>query len=122
MVLKKYSILIDNRIMPSKKFFIPHAETPEASERIYQVIKAFAQITTKYDISERRIFRIEYTHNGIKHEAEVGAISTANGEEVMAILESFVYLVCTPSRGVAENTLPIYVEIHDTTLIEDFEA
>jgi len=107
--------------MPSKKFFIPHAETPEQAERIYKEIKYFVQSTTKYDISERRIFRIEYIHNGMKHEAEVGAISTANGEEVMAILESFVYLVCTPSRGVTED-IPIYVGIHDTTLIEDFEA
>ncbi|MBN2185838.1 MAG: hypothetical protein JW732_00065 [Dehalococcoidia bacterium] len=108
--------------MHSKKFFIPHAETPEASERIYQVIKAHAQTSTVHPITKRRIFRIEYTHNGIKHEAEVGAISTANGEEVMAILESFVYLVCTPSRGAAKNTIPIYVGIHDTTLVEDFEA
>ncbi len=108
--------------MPSKKFFMPHAETPEASERIYQVIKAFVQVTTEHPITERRIFRIEYTHNEIKHEAEVGATSTANGEEVMAILESFVYLVCTPSRGVARDTLPMFVGIHDTTLIEDFKA
>jgi hypothetical protein len=108
--------------MPSNKFFIPHTETREASERIYQVIKASAQIITMHPITERRIFRIEYIHNGIRHEAEVGAISTANGEEVMAILESFMYLVCTPSRGVARNTLPIYVGIHDTIFIEDFEA
>ena len=103
--------------MPSKKFFIPHAETPEQAEETYKAIKYFVQ----YDISERRIFRIEYIHNGIKHEAEVGAISTANGEEVIAILESFVYLVCTPNRGVIRG-IPIHVGIHDTTLIEDFEA
>ena len=104
----------------SVKFFIPHAKTTEEAERIYKAIKSIAQRTTTYHISERRIFRIEYTHNGIKHEAKVGAVSTANGEEVMAILESFVFLVCTPTRGVSGN-IPIYVGVQDTTLIEDFE-
>ena len=103
------------------KFFIPHTNNANSAERIYQTIKSNVQLSTGWTVTNRRIFRIEYSHNGIPNEAQVGAISTANGEEVMAIFESPpVYFVCTPSRGVTVD--PIYVGMHDTSIAEDFES
>lgn len=124
--LEKYPISIDNSSMHSKKFFIPHAETPEASERIYQVIKGTAQSQLAGIISERRIFRIEFMQGEIRYEFEVGKNANFHEvqDEVMAIYElGEAYLVCTPSRGVDPRfPMPVIIGKSDTTEVEDFEA
>jgi hypothetical protein len=101
------------------KFFIPRA-TPENTERIYESIKAFVKTTLGWDVSDRRIFRIEYFHNGKEHKAEVGTLTDVNHEEVIAILECNSYFVCTPTRGVVKG-MPILVGTDEITSIEDFD-
>jgi hypothetical protein len=104
------------------KFFIPLYKNPEETEKFYQAIKQSALSTTGYPLTERRIFKLEFQHNGIKFEDEVGEITDTNHEYVIAILESEAwYLVCTPSRGALVGT-PMYVGKHDTSHVEDFGA
>jgi len=102
------------------KFFIPHATTDDLTQQTYNAIKLFAKQTLGWNVSERRIFRIEYRHGGTYHTAEVGKINDTNGEEVIAILESNAYLVCTPTRGVIRG-MPILVGAEEIRTIEDFE-
>ncbi len=102
------------------KFFIPHAETADMAERAYQGIKAFAKDNILWNISDRRIFRIEYFDKGKHRKDEVGKITDVNGEEVIAILESTAFLVCTPNRGVLRGD-PILVGTNEVRDIEDFE-
>ncbi len=109
------------------KFFIPRAETPEASERIYQVISRQVHDAIPANISERRIFKIEFTHNTVSYEVEVGKNANFHEvvDEVMAIFEaeSMGYLICTPSRGVDPRfPMPIIVGFNNTKLVEDFET
>ena len=102
------------------KFFVPGAESQEQAEKIYAGIKDSVRKSTGYSIATRRIFRIEYRHGGITQEAEVGKPSSANGEEVMAIFQSDLYLVCTPTRGVISGS-PLLVEQNEVLQAVDFE-
>ena len=103
------------------KFFVPRARTPERAEEIYAAIKMFAAQTLGWKISGRRIYSIEYFHNGKDGLAEVGAITNVNGEEVMAILESNAFLVCTLNRGVRRGE-PILVGIDEVSEVEEFDS
>ena len=106
------------------KFFIPHAKSEEEETKVYEAIKEFAKTNTSWEIKERRIFSIEYTHDGKRIYAEVGKKENLIGEEVIAILESgylnvSVYLVCTPNRGVIRG-MPILVG-ENAVYIVDFD-
>ncbi|MBA7709687.1 hypothetical protein ES703_118609 [subsurface metagenome] len=104
------------------KFFIPDMQDkPDKAEELYKAIKDFAKTSVGWNITNRRIFRISYQHDGRPHEAEVGKINDVNNEPVIAILESNAYLVCTPNRGVLRD-MPILVGTHDAGLVEDFET
>ena len=108
------------------EFFIPHAETPEAAERIYQEIKRRAQGSFPGPLSERRIFRIEFIHRSVRYEIEVGKKANFHevNDEVKAIFESesTAYLICTPSRGIDPHfPMPIIVGFSDAMRVEDFE-
>ena len=108
------------------EFFIPHAETSDASERIYQQIKKTTQSRLGGLISERRIFRIEFMQDRTTYEIEVGKNANFHEvkEEVMAIYEwGDTYLLCTPSRGVDPRfPMPIIISKSSTTRVEDFEV
>lgn len=54
------------------KFFIPHAKDKTEEDEIYEAIKKFAKQTLAWDIKDRRIFSIHYTHDGKDGYAEVG--------------------------------------------------
>jgi hypothetical protein len=101
------------------QFFVPTTTTPEDAARLYEAIKAFAKDTLQWPISDRKIFRIEYVHGGKTEQAEVGKRSDVNQEEVLAILESNAFLVCTPNRGVLRGD-PILVGTGEVRVIEDF--
>ena len=102
------------------KFFVPHSVGGEA-ERIYQTIKFQLQRDAQYPVAERRIFQIRYLNRqGDEYGYKVGTLCGANGEEVMAIFESFVYLICTSNRGVRHGTLPLVVGKNETKLVEEF--
>jgi hypothetical protein len=104
------------------KFFIPHAVGAEA-ERIYQTIKFQLKTDAQYPVSDRRIFQIRYLNKqGDEYGYKVGTLCGTNGEEVIAIFETFVYVVCTTNRGVRRGTMPLVVGKNETKMVEDFEA
>src|SRR5262249_35472917 len=96
---------------PPVKFWIPHAADDEAAERIYASIKAFATETTGWQVTNRRIQRVQYQHpvrrqGELRTEwwGEVGKTFEFTHELCVAILETpSSYLVCTQNRGVAKG-------------------
>jgi len=102
------------------KFFIPYADDERLAEKTYQAIISFAKDTMRWDVKNRKIFKISYSHNGKNHIAEVGRITDTNGEPVIAILESNAYLICTPNRGV-QRGMPILVGQEEAFSVIDFD-
>lgn len=102
------------------KFFIPDENNPELAEKIYQSIVQFAKDSMKWNVTNRRIYRISYKHNGKYHEAQVGQVNDTNNETIVAILESNAYLICTPTRGVLGG-MPILVGRETAFSVSDFE-
>jgi len=103
------------------KFFMPACTTDDKAEFTYNAIKLLAKKTVEWDVTDRRIFRIEFQHKGIPYEAEVGKVTDFNREMVVAILESHTFLICTTSRGALSGAPPIMVGKEHTRNIEDFE-
>jgi hypothetical protein len=81
------------------KFFMPNATDEQEAEQVYKAIKEHAEKAVDQKTSNRRIFRINYEHDKKNHTAEVGKPDTMTGEIVLAIFESYSYLICTPNRG-----------------------
>ena len=102
------------------KFFIPYAKDKKQAEEVLQGIKKFAKETIGWDITDRRIFSLNYTHEGRKYHSEVGKTDDRVGEKVIAILESNTYLVCTQNRGVVRGG-PVLVGKMEATRVIDFE-
>jgi hypothetical protein len=102
------------------KFFIPDIDDPDLEKKTYEAIKSFAKTTLGWDVSERRIFSITYTHDGRQQYAEVGKVCKVNNEMVFAILESNAYLICTLTRGVIRG-MPLLVGDNDTIAVQDFD-
>lgn len=103
-------------------FFVPHADTPQLAREVYEAIKAFSEQNLG-TVSNRKIFRIEFRDRGKDCVAQVGMVTSINGEEVMAILEQTnkYYLVCTYNRGVVKG-LPMLVGTNEVWSVEDFEG
>jgi hypothetical protein len=112
------------RICAVVPFFVPTADTAEQAEEIWKATKRFAEEQTGWDVSDRRIFRIEYEHHGEQEWAQVGefySVAEADGDlppTCLVILESQSFLVCTLNRGVARG-MPYLVEL--PTAIFDFD-
>jgi len=85
------------------KFFVPSAKDKEQEQRFYDAMKKFVKDQLGWDITDRKIFSVRYTHDGKNYYAEVGKVEQVEGETVMAILESVTYLICTPNRGSLEE-------------------
>jgi len=102
------------------KFFIPHAKNKEEETKVYEAIKKFANTTLGWDIVDRRIFSLRYFHDGNEYYAEVGKVEQVEGEEVIAILESVTYLICTTNRGVIRG-MPILVGKDEAYSVIDFD-
>ena len=75
--------------------------------------------TLDWDVSDRRIFSIAYQKRGEDYYVEVGKPDPRNGELVVAILESMIYLICTPNRGVLRG-MPLLIAESELTDITDF--
>jgi hypothetical protein len=102
------------------KFFIPGAGSVGRAEWILAAIKKSAEENTGCVISESRIFRLEYTHEGRDYIAEVGEPEPLTGETTLAILDGDPYLVCTRDRG-AERGLPVSVGWEEATKVTFFK-
>ena len=103
------------------KSFLPYAQSPEIVEQTYEAIQRFAKENLGREISDRRIFRIEYSHNGKDHKAGVGTPTDITGEEVIVTLESNAFLLCTPNRGVLRGE-SILVGTNEVKFIGDFDG
>lgn len=86
------------------KFFIPFAESDKEAESVYDSIKEFLRTEYSRFSSDERIYRIEFTRDGIDYIETVGDCSQVNGEQIIAILQcNGVHHVCTKNRGVLKN-------------------
>ena len=104
------------------KFFVPHANTSEDAQRVYKSIVDFNSRGEGGwgQVSDQRIYRITFMHNGKPGEATVGEKFDPIGEEVIAILKSVTYLICTPNRGVLRD-MPILVGENEIRSVEEFD-
>jgi len=68
------------------KFFIPHAKDDVQTAEVYQALKEWAIREAGRPFSERRVFRVEFVHDGEELVAEVG--QPLDGDPVIAIFES----------------------------------
>ena len=102
------------------KFFIPGTKDNQKAQEVFEGIKKFAQETTGWQITNRKIFKIQYYHNNREYIVEVGKLDKITKEIVMVILESNAFLLCTPNRGVLRGS-PIYIGTNEVDSIEDFE-
>jgi len=113
------------------KFFIP--SSPDNAEDILKATRTFVAEQSNNALTERRIFKLKYRHNGDEYLAEVGkresrrdfggGPSESVGPTVLIILESIKpgpYFVCTLERGVAKG-FPVLVGASDVLEIEDFD-
>lgn len=105
----------------SRPFFVPATEDDAQAEQIWEATRAFAKEQLAWEISDRRIFQINYQHGSRPFVAEVGRPDPITGELVIVILESNAYLVCTTNRGVLRGA-PILVGKDDIRTVEDFCA
>lgn len=102
------------------RFFIPRAKDEIMAEEVYLAIKKHVENEMEWEVSEERIFRIKYTHNGIRALAQVGQPEPDINEPIFAILRSNAYLVCTPNRGVFKG-LPLLIGNEEVQSVEHFE-
>jgi len=102
------------------KFFIPYAKDKKQAEKVFQGIKKFAKKSVGWDVTDRRIFSLTYLHDRKKYHSEVGQPDDRVNEEVIAILESYTYLVCTHNRGVIRGE-PVLVGKEEVKKSIDFE-
>jgi hypothetical protein len=109
--------------MEGREFFVPAAHDSDEAERVWQATKTFMEEQHGWNrVTDRRIFRLGYLHDGKHMEAEVGVVhpygglvtwdepTGPTGEPVLVILESdpAPFLVCTANRGVLRGE-PILV-------------
>jgi hypothetical protein len=89
------------------RLFIPRTEGERATARDYAALQARARRRTGQAPSARRIFRIDYTHEGRPHFAEVGRSESRGHELCLAILVAETVLICTLTRGSAYRFTPV---------------
>ena len=100
------------------------------TEKMREDIRKFAEKTTGWTVSNRRIKAI-WVHPHPSHhkiynvKIEIGKyldsrMSDTPNEEVMAIFESNAFLVCTPNRGVLQGMPYLYgkEEVYELEEIE----
>lgn len=103
------------------KFFVPTTKDDKQAEELYASIKKFAQEAMGSGIGSQRIFALTCFKKGKEYQVEVGKPDPATGETVMAILEFFTYLVCTPNRGVLRGW-PVLYRKEEVLFVTYFES
>ncbi len=104
------------------EFFVPDAADGKQAEEIWRATAAFATENLERAVTNRRIYRLSYRHDGSSYEAIVGREDQRERETILCILETDgLYLICTHNRGVRRG-LPMLVGGHAVDEIEDFAA
>jgi HEAT repeat protein len=106
------------------KFFVPpHKPGDTSSEAAYNAIKGYTVQTdpATADFDERRIYAVEYKHNGRMYSAQVGQTEERTKELIHAILGCGpdLVLICTTNRG-AMKGYPIFVGKDEIISIVEF--
>lgn len=105
------------------RFFVPGAKDADEEEQVRTAVVQFAK-RQGFDVTDRRIFRLSYRHNGQHYVAEVGKPDSLTGAPVVVMIlemrDRSRYLVCTPNRGVLRG-LPILVGQASVLSITDFD-
>jgi len=103
------------------KFFIPNIPDPLKAEETYEAIREFNSGEMGTELSDKRIFSIDFLHNLKEYHAEVGKRDQDTGEVVFAILESdSLFYICTPNRGVVRG-MPLLTGRNEVRLVTEFE-
>jgi hypothetical protein len=120
-------------------FFLPYVEDPAKADEFWHAGKAFMNDHGWDRVTDRRIFRLDYVHDGKRMEAEVGRPHVYGhpytweyvpdhddpkaGEYVVAIYENEggPFLVCTHNRGFVRGE-PILVGSGEPMEIVYFEG
>lgn len=88
------------------KFFIPFAEDEAQAEQVYLSTRRFVTEDNESVLSRRRIYSLDFKHEGKNYHVAVGEVFSRIHEIVIAILyhpAMDLYYVCTPSRGVVRG-------------------
>jgi hypothetical protein len=102
------------------KFFLPHIADEAMALETFESIRKFVEETTGWTVSSRKVVSLRYYHEPMDHYAEVGKNDPSIGEEIIAILHSNTFLICTRNRGVLRG-LPILVGENEVYEATDFE-
>ena len=106
------------------KFFIPkpYANTQKQAHHAHLCMRNFARRSTGLHTTDRKIYQIEFVHDGDQYDLRVGRPEHDSGETVVAILEADnEYLVCTPTQG-GYRGKPAVVAKDETVAVQDFEG
>jgi|GEM_PF-442149 len=102
------------------RFFVPGARDREQAERVWQSTREFMR-RQGFRTSDRRIYSIQYVHNGEDCFDKVGEKDRYGTETILVMLETdSVYLCCTANRGVRRGE-PILTGKGDDTFVTDFD-
>ena len=105
------------------KFFVPHADSPEQSETVWNATRD-SLLAQGFHTDPERYGRIVFRHNGKPYDLKVGEIHPDLGEEVLVILKGVApspHYICTANRGVVRGD-PYFVGSGGARLIEFLPA
>jgi len=106
------------------KLLVPGSTDEEDTLRAWNTLATYVKDTFSWEVSERKVSRLVYGHQGEKHTLEVDAPHPANGQVVVVILEtreaSMPYVVLTQTRGV-ERGVPFLVGKDEVESVTEFE-
>jgi hypothetical protein len=105
------------------QFFVPHADSPEQSEAVWNATRDFLSVQG-FHTQPERYCRIVFRHNGKPYDLKVGDIHPDLGEEVLVIFKGIApspHYICTANRGVVRGE-PYLVGFDGARLIEFLSA
>jgi len=105
------------------KFFVPKpfAMSVSGSRRAHNCMRDFAHEKLDLDVTDRRVYQIDYVCDGELRDVCVGELEHDSGEIVVAILDApCKYLICTPSHGGYKGK-PIVVSKRRIESVIEFE-
>ncbi len=101
------------------QFFIPKAKRGQKVSTYEEIVTALKS-QLRCDITDRRIFSMEYDHDKHHYRAEVGQLEQIqNRYKIMAILEANLFIIYTQDRK-GEDALIIMVNKDEVTAVQDF--
>lgn len=104
------------------KFFLPGATDENHGLEMYKHIREAVSYQTRFDLSPRKIFKLDYRHNGKNYHAEVDKLDGRSGEKIIAILYDEIrdlYYICTLHNGL--TGMPIFAGGHTVEDYTDFD-